>query len=251
MKSWLSCRTRSCPFRRVAPSSRPVRRAATEKPLSRREAPPPAAWPVWASPAWGRLRESGCGRCARGLASGRASAPPEAVVPVSFDGPPDGSEDHHRGPQQAAQGPRRVSQPYFAAAGAVPFPAVGRQRSTRPLFSGVPSFGTAGDPSLALRETSRHDGSLDAAPGCCPVAPPGDPHLRAAVAPAGVRARQTDRSAKRRRSTGPVRRRAARCARRGLVRLHAGISVPATALRSHFEAAHSTPVITGSQQKSF
>ena len=89
---------------------------------------------------------------------------------MSLDGRSDGSEDHHRGPQQfAALGPRRVSLPSSAAAGGVPFPAVGAPALRRPgSVAGVHSD-TPEVSAPAQRETARHDRSVHAAPGCCPA----------------------------------------------------------------------------------
>lgn len=86
------------------------------------------------------------------------------------------------------------------------------------------SFRHAGGSSSGTRaETARHDGSF-LAPGCCPATPLGA-LLLAAVRFRRCSGRQADKVGTAR-STGPVRRRAARCARRGLSRSHAGDPVP-------------------------
>ena len=71
----------------------------------------------------------------------------------------------------AAQGPRRVSPPSNAAAGGVPFPAVARRRfgDRGPLRASLEDTPEVSAP--APRETARHDGSVHATPGCCPVSP--------------------------------------------------------------------------------
>ena len=119
----------------------------------------------------------------------------------------------------AAQGPRRVSPPSNAAAGGVPFPAVARRRfgDRGPLRASLEDTPEVSAP--APRETARHDGSVHATPGCCPVSP-----LPPVFGAPGRPCRLTARS------TGPVRRRAALRARRGLFRWTPGISSPATAL---------------------
>ena len=91
-----------------------------------------------------------------------------------FDGPPDGSEDHHRDPQQ------RCARP------STRFPAVqcgGRRRavpgsrragaSATESFCGIVPWTRRSCCSGTPRETARHDGSGSDTPGCCPVAPPG------------------------------------------------------------------------------
>ena len=167
------------------------------------------------------------------LAPGRANAPPEAVVPVSFNGPPDGSEDHHRGPQQAAHGPRRVSPPSSAAAGAVPSPAVVRQRfGARPLWSAFPARrGISPPPSARRRATTGAFAPRDARPRRTETSsPPRHPLPPAFGAPG--------RSAN---GAGPQ----VRCVAgprdvRGVDCFgYAGTSVPATALASPSNAAHS------------
>ena len=172
-------------------------------------------------------------RRANDLAPGRANAPPEAVVPVSFNGPPDGSEDHHRGPQQAAHGPRRVSPPSSAAAGAVPSPAVVRQRfGARPLWSAFPARrGISPPPSARRRATTGAFAPRDARPRRTETSsPPRHPLPPAFGAPG--------RSAN---GAGPQ----VRCVAgprdvRGVDCFgYAGTSVPATALASPSNAAHS------------
>ena len=164
---------------------------------------------------------------------GRANAPPGAVVQVSFDGPPDGSEDHHPGSQPScAQAldvfPRRTMRRLAACR----CRQSARQRfGAGPLpWSAVP--GTARDSSPALRGASRHDVSGFGMPGRCPAMPPAKTSSsQAAAAPPTFRAPGRP-GGERRGSTDPVRRRAARCARRGLF-WSCGNPVPATAPRSH------------------
>lgn len=152
---------------------------------------------------------------------------------MSFDGPPDGSEDHHPGSQPGCAKaldafPRRPMRRLAACR----CRQSARQRfGAGPLpWSAVP--GTAGDPSPALRRASRHDVSGFEMPGRCPAMPPAKTSSsQAAATPPTFRApgRQVG---KRRGSTDPVRRRAARCARRGLF-WSCGNPVPATAPWSH------------------
>ena len=139
---------------------------------------------------------------------------PEAVVSVSFDGPPDGSEDHHRGPQQ------RCARP------STRFPAVqcgGRRRavpgSRRAGASATESFAgrPLDTPELLLRhpardraprrERFRYAGLL---PGRAARASSSGRQPLPPVFGAPGRPRPP-----RRRSTDPVRRRAALHAQRG------------------------------------
>lgn len=89
---------------------------------------------------------------------------------VSFDGPPDGSEDHHRGSQPSCDKaldafPRRPMRRLAACR----CRQSARQRfGAGPLpWSAVP--GTAGDPSPALRRAPSHDGSGFVMPGFRPA----------------------------------------------------------------------------------
>ena len=160
----------------------------------------------------GGLRGCGDRAIGRGCPGGRAPRPrqsrPGAVGSLSFCGRPDASLEDIAIRSNAAQGPRRVSPPSNAAAGGVPSPAVGAP-ALRLETSIRSALGTAGDSSPALRETSRHDGSGYGTPGCCPVTPRAktsssarQPLLPVFGAPMPIRRL-------RRRSTDPVRRRAA------------------------------------------
>ena len=113
---------------------------------------------------------------------------------MSFDGPPDGSEDHHRGRSKCCA----------CALDAFPRRPTRRLAACRLRQSARQRFGSRSVAKCPLtrqrfslrppRETSRHDKSGCGTPGCCPVTPPGAP------APRGSRScrcsgRQADRSA--------------------------------------------------------
>ena len=146
-----------------------------------------------------------------------AQSRPGAVGSLSFCGRPDASLEDIAIRSKAAQGPRRVSPPSNAAAGGVPYPAVGAPALRREIRCGV-SVRHAGDfpPASARdveprRERSRYAGLLPghATWSFCSAR---QPLLPVFGAPMPIRRL-------RRRSTDPVRRRAALKARRGLFRL--------------------------------
>ena len=121
-------------------------------------------------------------------------APPEAVVSVSFDGPPDGSEDHHRGRSNAALVP------------STRFPAVQCGGWRRAVPGSLRASASARDPLRSVRPTrqrfpsglrARRRATTGAVTVRRAVARSRHPELplRAAAVPAVVRGAHADRSA--------------------------------------------------------
>ena len=147
-----------------------------------------------------------------------ARSRPGAVGSLSFCGRPDASLEDIAIRSNAAQGPRRVSPPSNAAAGGVPCPAVGAPALRPGIRCGVSVRHAGGSPSgprARLRATT----------GAVPVrrAVARSRHARTSSSRGSRSCRCSGRPMPirrlRRRSTDPVRRRAALEARRGLFRL--------------------------------